>query len=366
MIKVRDISEYLESVAPAAHQESYDNIGLLVGNPENVVTGVLTTLDCTEEVVKEAIEKGFNMIVAHHPLIFKGLKRLTGSTYVERTALMAIRNDISIYALHTNLDNIYRGVNYKIGEKLGLRNMRIMAPRKNVLSKLTVFVPVEDTAKVLEALYAAGAGNIGNYQNCSFRTAGTGTFMPNEQANPHIGERNKQEETDENRIEVIFPAHLERRILEAMKEAHPYEEAAYYLHLLENSDLETGSGMIGELPSPLNAPDFLQKVKEVFKLEVVRYTESRGENVERVAVCGGSGSFLLSEAIRQRADALITADFKYHEFFDSEGKIIIADIGHYESEYYTKELIHEILNKKFTNIAAEISAINTNPVRYLL
>lgn len=366
MAKVRDIAEYLESAAPAAYQESYDNTGLLIGNPESTVTGILTTLDCTEEVVEEAIRKGCNLIVSHHPLIFKGLKRLTGKTYVERTAIMAIKNDISIYAIHTNLDNIYRGVNHKIGDKLGLVGMKTLAPKKNVLSKLTVFVPVEDTAKVLDALYAAGAGNIGNYQNCSFRALGTGTFMPNEQANPHIGENLKQEEVNENRVEVIFPTHLERRVLKAMKAAHPYEEAAYYLHILENEDQETGSGLIGDLPVAMDAMSFLRKLKEVFNLKVVRYTESRAKTVKRIAVCGGSGGFLLPAAIAQGADALVTADFKYHEFFDSEGKIIIADIGHYESEYFTKELIHEILNKKFTNIATEISEINTNPVRYLL
>lgn len=365
MTKIKEIAEYLESIAPGAYQESYDNSGLIVGNPENTVRGILVALDCTEEVVQEAAARGCNMIIAHHPVIFRGLKRLTGSTYVERTVIKAIRHDVGIYALHTNLDNIYAGVNRKIGEKIGLTQLKILAPKKNVLSKLTTFVPEQDTEKVLSALYSAGAGNIGNYRNCSFRVKGSGTFMPNELANPHIGEQNKQEEVVENRVEVIFPSHLKKRVLDALFSAHPYEEVAYYLHNLENSDQETGSGMIGELAEEMQALEFLERIKQTLHLKIIRYTESDRKIVKKVAVCGGSGSFLLPDAIRQGADAFITSDFKYHEFFDAEGKIMIADIGHYESEYYTKELIYETVSKNFTNIALEISEINTNPVRYL-
>jgi dinuclear metal center YbgI/SA1388 family protein len=365
MAKIKEVAEYLESIAPKAWQESYDNCGLIVGNDEDSVTGILVTLDCTEDVVLEAIRKNHNLIVAHHPILFKALKSLTGKNYVERAVIQAIRNGISIYAIHTNLDNIKEGVNSKICEKLGLENLRILLPRKNALSKLTTFVPEENTLTVLDALYAAGAGNIGNYKNCSFRVSGTGTFMPNELANPHIGEKNKLEEAPENRIEVIFPYHLKSTILKALNMSHPYEEVAYYLHDLENTNDFAGSGMIGELAQTMSLDEFLHNLRDTFALKTLRYTGNVNGNVSRVAVCGGAGNFLLHDALRQNADVFVSSDFKYHDFFDAEGKIAIADIGHYESEFFTKELIHEILSKNFTNIAIEISQINTNPVRYL-
>jgi dinuclear metal center YbgI/SA1388 family protein len=365
MAKIKEVAEYLESIAPKAWQESYDNCGLIVGNDNDTVSGILVSLDCTEDVVHEAIGKNYNLIVTHHPILFKPIKSLTGKNHVEKAIIMAIRHRISIYSLHTNLDNIKDGVNRKICEKIGLQNPRILSPRKNALSKLTTFVPEEDTQKVLDALYSAGAGNIGNYKNCSFRVSGTGTFMPNDLANPHIGEKNKLEEATENRVEVIFPYFLKGNILNALTKSHPYEEVAYYLHDLENTNDSVGSGMIGELAQSMKLEEFLSHLKSVFGLKVVRYTVNVKGDVSSVAVCGGAGSFLLHDAIRQGADAFISSDFKYHEFFDSEGRIAIVDMGHYESEYFTKELIHETLSKNFTNIALEISEINTNPVRYL-
>jgi dinuclear metal center YbgI/SA1388 family protein len=365
MAKIKEITEVLERIAPKAWQEAYDNSGLIVGNSENQVTGLLIALDCTDDVIQEAIEKSCNLIVAHHPILFKPIKSLTDKNYVERTIIKAIKHDIAIYAIHTNLDNIKEGVNCKIADKLGLQNPTILVPKKNALSKLTTFVPEEDTQKVLNALYEAGAGNIGNYSNCSFRVAGTGTFMPNEVANPHLGERNKLEEAKENRVEVIFPQYLANSVMKALYTAHPYEEVAYYLHHLENSNDFVGSGMIGELSEEMDFADFLNLLKRTFNLKIVRYTESKKAKVKRVAICGGAGSFLLHNAINQQADVFVSADFKYHEFFEADGKIAITDIGHYESEFYTKELIYEIVKKNFTNIALEISEINTNPVRYL-
>lgn len=364
-MKVKDITEYLESLAPRAYQESYDNSGLLTGEPSQEVTGVLVTLDCTEEVVQEAIERGINMIVAHHPIIFKGLKKLTGSNYVERTILKAIRNNIALYAIHTNLDNIHTGVNRKIGKKIGLKNLRILLPKKDTLSKLVTFIPRENEEPVMKALYDAGAGQIGNYKNCSFGVAGTGTFMPNEVATPHIGKANQQESVKEIRAEVIFSTHLEAQIIGGLRKAHPYEEVAYYITRLENDNQEVGSGMIGELEQPMEPIEFLKGLKTSMSLNIIRHTQLLDKKVKKVAICGGSGSFLLHQAIRSGADFFVTADFKYHEFFDADGKITIADIGHYESEFFTKELIMELLKEKFPTFAVNFSSTDTNPIRYL-
>jgi dinuclear metal center YbgI/SA1388 family protein len=364
-MKVKDVTQYLESLAPRAYQESYDNAGLLTGEPAQEITSVLVTLDCTEDIVQEAIDRGANMIVAHHPIIFKGLKKLTGSNYVERTILKAVRHHIAIYAIHTNLDNVHTGVNKKIGEKIGLTNLRVLVPKKDTLSKLVTFIPQAQADSVLQAMHEAGAGQIGNYQNCSFRVAGTGTFMPNEEANPHIGEAGKLESVQEVRAEVIFPTHAEGVILGALKKAHPYEEVAYYLTRLDNENQEVGSGMIGSLEQPLEPIEFLRRLKSNMNLSIVRHTRLLDKKVKKVAICGGSGSFLLHQAISAGADFFVTADFKYHEFFDADGKITVADIGHYESEVFTKELIVGILKEKFPTFAVNFSTTDTNPVRYL-
>lgn len=363
-MKVSEVTQYLESIAPRAYQEAYDNSGLLTGNPEQEVTGILITLDCTEAVVEEALQKKCNLIVAHHPIIFKGLKKITGSNYVERTVLMAIKNDIAIYAIHTNLDNVHTGVNRKIAEKIGLRNLKILAPKNNTLTKLVTFIPKANADAVLDALYTAGAGQVGDYKNCSFQTTGTGTFMPTEKANPHIGKALQQEEVEEVRAEVIFPSHQEGKIVYALKKAHPYEEAAYYLTPLNNENQEVGSGMVGELDAPLQPVEFLKHLKAAMDLKVIRHTAVLDKPIKKVAVCGGAGSFLLSAAIRSGAQAFVTADFKYHEFFDADNQIVIADIGHYESEVYTKELLGDILKEKFPTFAVNFSGTITNPVRY--
>lgn len=363
-MKVKDITDYLETIAPRAYQESYDNSGLLTGEPSQEVTGALVTLDCTEEVVDEAIAKKINLIIAHHPIIFKGLKKITGSNYVERTIIQAIRNNIAIYAIHTNLDSVHTGVNKKIAEKIGLKNLKVLAPKNDTLTKLVTFIPKDHTEKVLQALYDSGAGQIGDYKNCSFQTEGTGTFMPTGDAKPHTGQLNEQEKVQEDRAEVIFATHLESRILSALKAAHPYEEAAYYLTRLANQNQEVGSGMVGELEQPLEPIEFLKRLKNSMNLTAIRHTRLLDRKVKKVAVCGGSGSFLLPQAIRAGADFFVTADFKYHEFFDAEGIITISDIGHYESEIFTKELLGEILNKKFPTFAVNFSTTNTNPVRY--
>lgn len=363
-LTIKDITTYLEQMAPPAYQESYDNAGLICGQGATNVTGILISLDCTEDVVEEAIRKKANLIIAHHPIVFRGLKRLNGNNYVERTVIKAIRNDVAIYAIHTNLDNVHTGVNRRICEKIGLQNLKILSPRTDTLSKLVTFIPEEHTEPVMAALHQAGAGNIGNYRNCSFRQSGTGTFEPGEDADPFIGTANQMEFVEETRAELIFPAFLEKKIVQALKQAHPYEEVAYYITRLTNENQEVGAGMTGELDTALEPMAFLKSLKEKMNLVSVRYTRPVRE-IKKVAVCGGSGSFLLSEAIRSGADAYISADFKYHEFFDADGHLMIADIGHYESEVFTKELLKEVLTKKFTTFAINFSEIVTNPISYL-
>jgi dinuclear metal center YbgI/SA1388 family protein len=365
-MKVKDVTGYLETLAPRAYQESYDNAGLLTGEPGMEVTGILLTLDCIEEVVEEAITKNCNLIIAHHPILFKGLKKLTGSNYIERTILKAVRNNIAIYAIHTNLDNVHTGVNRKIAEKIGLKNLKVLVPKTDTLSKLVTFIPHESVDKVMTSIHDAGAGQIGNYKNCSFRQEGTGTFMPNELANPTQGKANQQEFVNETRVEVIFPTHLEANIIGALKKSHPYEEVAYYISPLSNENQEVGSGIVGELETPLEPLDFLMCLKNNMNLSVIRHTNLLDKKVKKVAICGGSGSFLLHHAIRSGADFFVTADFKYHEFFDADGKITIADIGHYESEIFTKELLGELLKEKFPTFALNFSITDTNPIRYLI
>ena len=365
MATINDVTSYLATIAPPAYQESYDNAGLITGDPSQEVTSVLVTLDCTEPVVEEAIAEGANLIVAHHPILFRGIKKLTGGNYVERTLIKAIRHHVAIYAIHTNLDNVLEGVNQKIAEKIGLLNTRILQPKTDTLSKLVTFVPHKDTEQVLGALHEAGAGQIGNYKNCSFRVAGEGAFMPGEGTNPHIGQQHQLEIVGETRVEVIFPSWRTSNIVSALISAHPYEEVAYYITSLANENQEVGSGLIGELPEPLEPIGFLRRLKDSMRLSVIRHTQVPDKKVSKIAVCGGSGSFLLPRAIKAGAEVYISADFKYHEFFDADGRIVIADIGHYESEVYTKELLKEILTKKFHTFAINFSKTVTNPISYL-
>jgi dinuclear metal center YbgI/SA1388 family protein len=365
MITIGDVVRYLDDLAPPAYQEDYDNSGLLTGDPSLTVTSVLVTLDCTEEVVHEAIGLGANLVIAHHPIIFRGLKKLTGRNYVERTVIKAIKHDIAIFAIHTNLDNVYSGVNRKIAEQIGLKNLKILEPRKETLAKLVTFIPKENAEAVLAALHEAGAGNVGNYKNCSFTVEGTGTFMPTGDAEPHVGKTDVQEKVNELRAELIFPIHRKSRVLEALHASHPYEEVAYYIQELVNDNQDAGSGMVGDLEADEEPIEFLQRLKTSMHTNCVRHTPIVRPVVRRVAVCGGSGSFLLPAAIRSGADVFVSADFKYHEFFDSDGKIIIADIGHYESEQFTKELISEVLREKFRTFAINFSKTVTNPIRYL-
>lgn len=364
MTIIREVVGVLEKLAPPVYQENYDNAGLQTGDPDARVTGVLVTLDCTPEVVQEAVERECNLIVAHHPVIFKALRQLTGRNAVEKTIITAIRHNLAIYACHTNLDHVQHGVNAKICQKLGLQECQVLAPKAQTLTKLVTFCPSGHTAQVLAALHRAGAGNIGGYSGCSFSTTGTGRFTPGESAKPHIGEQGEPEQVQEDRIELLLPNHLQHQVLLALREAHPYEEVAYYLTSLQNLNQEVGAGMAGDLPEPLPEQEFLKHLKEAMQLTQVRHTSLLGKPVRRVAVCGGAGSFLTKQAIRAGADVFVTADVKYHEFFDAEGKIVIADIGHYESEAFTKEIFFETISKFFSNFAVCLSNVNSNPIRY--
>ncbi|MEO9968002.1 MAG: Nif3-like dinuclear metal center hexameric protein [Reichenbachiella sp.] len=363
-MNINEIIGVLNEWAPSAYQESYDNARLITGDPNETLTGVLVTLDCTEEVVQEAIDLKANLIVAHHPIVFKGLKSFTGKNYVERTVIKAIKNDIAIFSIHTNLDHVLTGVNSMICSKLGLDNCRILAPKSEVLSKLVTFVPTDRAEAVLDSLYQSGMGKIGNYDQCSFQIMGTGTFRPNDKANPTLGQARVKESVEEVRIEGIFPTHRKSKIVGTLKKSHPYEEVAYYLTALENENQEVGAGMVGQLSEPMSTQDFFTMVKKQFNLSVIRHTNFHTDKIKKVAVCGGAGSFLLGAARGVGADVFITGDFKYHEFFDAEQKIIIADIGHYESEVFTKELICNFLKEKFANIALNLSEVDTNPIKY--
>lgn len=365
-MKIKDIISHLESLAPLPLQEAYDNAGLIVGNYNSAVSGVILCLDSTEEVVDEAIHKKANLIIAHHPIIFKGLKSITGKNYVERVILKAIKHDIAIYAIHTNLDNIQLGVNYEIMKKLNIGKAEILKSINGNLLKLYTFVPINDAEKVKNALFEAGAGNIGNYSEASFNILGKGTFRGNDESSPAIGAKNERTEVEECKIEVIFNDYQSKKILKALYNSHPYEEVAYDLVRLENKNQTIGAGMIGNLNAPINTLDFLKMVKSTFHCKVIKHTKLTTSKIQRVAVCGGSGSFLLKDAINQKADIFITSDFKYHDFFDADNQIIIVDIGHFESEQFTMELLLEKLSKKFSNFATYLTEVNTNPVHYYI
>lgn len=360
---LHEIIKALEELAPPFLQEGYDNSGLLVGDRMATCNKVLVALDCTEEIIQEAIDKGCNLVITHHPLIFSGLKKITGSGYVERTIIKAIKNDIAIYAIHTNLDNVFSGVNNEIGRRLGLVNLDILRKSSGNLRNLVTFVPEDHAGQLREALFDAGAGQIGKYDWCSFNLSGKGTFRPSSNANPYSGKKGRLSIENEIRIEVLYPVWKEKMILEAMRATHPYEEIAYYIHPLQNSYQDAGAGMIGLLEKAITEKDFISLVKKTFG-GMVRFTRFSGKRIQKIAFCGGSGSFLLPDAIASGADVFLSSDFKYHQFFDAEAKILIVDVGHYESEQFTINLIGEYLNKKFPKFAVLFTSHITNPVNY--
>ena len=364
MPKISEFTSALEQIAPPAYQESYDNAGLIVGDPSAEITGVLLSLDATEDIVNEAVKRNCNLILAHHPIVFRGLKKITGRNYVERTIIGAIKTDTAIYAAHTNLDNVRAGVNAKICEKIGLENCRILVPKTDSHRKLSVFVPAENAKHLQAALAKAGAGRLGNYSDCAFLSEGTGTFRPDDGANPHLGRPGETEEVREVKIEMLFPTYLQGKIIRAMRQNHPYEEVAHFITDSFHDNPDAGSGMIGELAQPLDYREFLAELKTKMELPLIRHTAPAGRPIRNVAVCGGAGGFLLNAAAGTGADVFVTADYKYHEFFDADGRLMIADIGHYESEKYTGELFCELLRPHFPALKIELAKSRTNPVYY--
>ena len=364
MIQLKEITRTLESLAPLSLQESYDNSGLQVGDPRMEINGILITLDVTEEVIEEAAALGFNLVLSHHPVIFGGLKSLTGHTSAQRVVQEAIKKDIAIYSAHTNFDAIRGGVNTALANRLGLTNQRILDPLTGQLKKLVVFVPGDHTDIVRTAMFEAGAGHIGEYDSCSFNLDGKGTFRGSDQAQPFVGEKGKFNQEAETRIETVMPAFMTGRVIEAMIRSHPYEEVAYDIYPLDNKYEDAGMGMVGQLEDPMDEEVFLNFVKDRFNVGVIRHSALLGKPVKKVALCGGAGSFLLGRAKAVGADMFVTGDFKYHQFFDAEGKIVVMDIGHFESEQFTRELFYDLLMKKFPKFAVRLSETDTNPIKY--
>ena len=359
------IISVIEEYAPLSLQESYDNAGLVVGSPKMEVSKALICFDVTEPVIDQAIEIGANLIISHHPIIFGGIKKLNGKNYVERIVIKAIKNDIALYAAHTNLDNIINGTNKILADKLGLKNTRVLSPQNEVLNKLVVYVPKDHKEKVQKALFEAGAGHIGNYDNCSFESNGIGSFRALDGSDPFVGNIGKVHSEEEVRLEIIFPLYLKSEVISALINAHPYQEVAYDIYKIENKVNTIGAGIIGELEVPQEEMTFLKQVKTITNAQGIKFTELLNKKVRRIAICGGSGAFLINTAKRAGADVYITGDVKYHEFFDADNSMLIADIGHFESEQFTNSLLFSIIKEKIPTFAIQISDINTNPVNYL-
>ena len=361
---ILELLNTLDQWAPNAYSEDFDNVGLLVGDPKTKCNGVLISLDCTEAVVEEALAEKCNVILSFHPILFSGLKKITGANYVERVVQQAIKNDLAIIALHTRLDNHPQGVNHILCEQLGLKNTQVLIPKKHTLKKLVTYVPKSHTESVLMALHGVGAGNLENYSECSFLLEGTGHFTGNKESTPHLGKKLKKTLVEEIQINVVFESHLLNPIQKALQQAHPYETVAYEIYHLINAYAEVGMGRIGNLENEMDLASFLQFVKKQLNTELIRYSPDSGKLIKKVAVLGGSGSFAIEDAKRQNADAFITADLKYHQFYQGEKQLVLIDVGHYESEQYTKNLIFDYLTEKLPNFAFVLSRTKTNPVNY--
>ncbi len=364
-MKLKDICSYLDSVVPISYQESYDNSGLQVGDPESEINSALISLDITEDVIDEAIAKGCGIIITHHPLIFNSLKKLTGKNFVERVLIRAVKNEIAIYSSHTNLDILKEGVSRKMAEKLNLKNIRVLSPLRNHLLKLVTYIPEKHFEKVREAIFAAGAGVIGNYDKCGFSLEGMGSFRGGENTKPFVGEKEKFHLEKEIRFETILQSHLKDQVIRALLDSHPYEEVAYDIYSLENEYNGAGLGCFGELPDAIEEKEFLVHLSDIFKAEGVRYSKLTGRKIKMVALCGGAGITLLDDAIKSGADVFVTSDIKYHDFFNAGNRILLIDSGHYESEKYSTEILYDLIIKKFPTFAVRFSETKTNPINYL-
>ncbi|ADQ81570.1 Nif3-like dinuclear metal center hexameric protein [Riemerella anatipestifer] len=365
-MKIKELVAELNRLIPFAQAENFDNVGLLCGNPEREVTGVLISHDTLEHIVDEAIEKNTNVILSFHPIIFSGLKSITGKNYVERSVMKALENKIAIIAIHTALDNDFMGVNHRIGKELGLKNLKTLMPKNHDLQQLSVYVPKDYEEKVKEALFSAGAGSIGFYNECSFNIKGTGTFKPQEGSQPFIGQQGTRESVEETLISVIFEKYKKNAIISAMKTAHPYEEVAYQIYNLENENQYLGLGQYGEFETEISEEAFLNLVKKTFGLQVIRHSQKLNKPIRKVAMLGGSGADGIKAALANRCDAYLTADLKYHDFFQAENQLLLCDIGHFESEQFIIQQLFELLSENFTKFATLKTTQSTNPVNYFI
>lgn len=365
IMKILDVIKYLDQLIPAGYQESYDNCGLQVGDTSAEITGALISLDLTEAVVDEAVETRSNLIVTHHPFIFGGLKHIDADSPAGRIIYKLIRNGIAVYSAHTSLDKLSNGVSAQLAKRLGLCNLRILAPDSDSLKQLVVYCPKEQSQQLKDALYAAGAGNIGNYRHCSYSVNGTGTFEPLQGANPFVGTVGSETYTSEERIEMVYPKAFENKIVSALKANHPYETPAYSLIPLSNANPDVGLGIVGELPEDVEIETFIETVKQTVGIPVVRHSELCRKKVRTVALCGGAGAEFIGTAVAQNADIYLTSDIKYHDFQKATGHIVLADIGHYESEQFAKEFFYDKLSEKFRIFAIRIAKTETNFVGYM-
>ncbi len=364
-MKIKEVLDALERFAPLPFQDGFDNAGLQVGLTDAEVTGALLCLDVTEPVVDEAVAMGANLIVAHHPLLFHGRKSITDGDYVGRCLLEAIRHGVAIYAAHTNLDNLAGGVNFEIARRLGLQQVRILSPKEGMLLKLAVYVPESHADLLRGALFEAGCGAIGRYDNCSFSTEGTGTFRAGADTRPYCGRPGELYTGREVRVETVLPAYRKGAVLKALLENHPYEEPAYDFYPLSQGWSGVGSGVVGMLPEKMSEAGFLGRVKEVFSVACLRHNALTGRSVKRVALCGGAGAFLIPEALKAGADVFLTGEIKYHEFFGYEGRILLAEAGHYETEQFTPYLLQETLQRLCPSLPVQCTKVRTNPIHYL-
>jgi dinuclear metal center YbgI/SA1388 family protein len=364
-MKLKEICSWLDAEVPLSFQEGYDNSGLQTGDPDMEISKAIITFDVTESVIDEAITAGCNLVFSHHPLIFNPIKKITGSNNTEKTLMKAIKNEIAVYSCHTNLDIFGEGVSRRMASKIGLHNINVLSPLKSHLLKLVTYVPVEHIDSVRNAVFNAGAGTIGNYDMCSYNIEGTGSFMGGTDSNPFVGENGELHFEKEIRFETILVAHLKNKVIKALIEAHPYEEVAYDIYRLENEYFQAGLGCVGELKKDVDEMQFLKSLSSIFKAKGIRYSKPTGKKIRKVAVCGGAGISILNEAIKSGADIFVTADIKYHDFFNAENKILVADIGHFESEKFSGEILYELIIKKFPTFAVQFSETNTNPINYL-
>ncbi len=371
-MKLKEIISFLESIAPLALQEDYDNAGLIIGNIEKQVESTLICLDVTEAVLEEAVKNGHDLIISHHPLIFRGITKINPDQYPGNIIAGAIRHNIAVYAIHTNLDNVDQGISRLLAEQIGLKDLNVLKPLKGELKKLVVFCPdikLSDgqyvPGLVRNAMFEAGAGFIGDYDSCSYNTDGMGTFRGLEGTNPFIGTQGKMTVQKEVKIETVVPSYLQNKVIKSMKEVHPYEEVAYDIYPLDNEYEKAGSGMIGDLPLEMTQKEFLNMVRENLGCKALRHSDISKKKISKVAVCGGAGSFLIGDAIRSEADAFISSDLKYHDYFGTNKNLLLVDAGHYETEQFFIDYLYQLLIKKFSTFAISKTMLISNPINYL-